>query len=68
MMKNTKRRRIPSPSVFSQKVWLAAPNPFKMPFKVPDKYRQGHMKDSVLIKVPANSFLKSKSPSKFPPA
>ena len=58
---------MPSPSVFNQNVWFAAPNPFKILFKVPDKYRQGQIKDSVLIKVPANSFLKSKSPSRLPP-
>ena len=66
MTKKTKAIRTPKPRVFSIKEGLAAPRPFKIPFKVPERYRQGQINASVLIKVAANSFLKRANPKKSP--
>ena len=66
MTKKTKAIRTPKPRVFSIKEGLAAPRPFKIPFKVPERYRQGQIKDKVLMKVAANSFLNKTRPRKSP--
>ena len=54
------------PNRFWAKYFPVSPRPFKIPLSVLERYRQGQIKESVLIKVPANSFLNKNSPRKSP--